>query len=445
MLDLKTLVVEGQALHTTTGRCHGLSIPTGISKLSISATYNDTEPIARVVGWKTTNPEGDLMAVAIFQKQGVWAPKDMHRAHPEYCESNALYCYLTYYVLICDPAVDCLQLIEVISDNSTTGWKPGIALTLTQIIQEAEIIAANNNLEEVEKTYYRMDCGEHNRNVVKCSFTVQTNVERANLNWNAFQGFQEAYSSMGLEPIHTEICDTILHEESGNATAFSHGNPRTLLIGQNGVYRQTSGCRFQQVPETEVQPGVSWVEADSCLIVRMSGQATTYHTTKEALACNKYTAIGQAIRKCYIKIGDAACSAADKIGAVKRRNQMDNNRRTNYGRGGTTTDTDKLPLRLSASLADAQNLGFCPSGSARWILSQITVFKKMVALGFTKSNFENIGSWDVFPTKLLNTTLTFTLAEYRQMMKVEAGYTRQLFNFKSVNYAAIGRAIVKHA
>ncbi len=69
----------------------------------------------------------------------------------------------------------------------------------------------------------------------------------------------------------------------------------------------------------------------------------------------------------------------------------------------------------------------------------------MVALGFTKSNFENIGSWDVFPTKLLNTTLTFTLAEYRQMMKVEAGYTRQLFNFKSVNYAAIGRAIVKHA
>lgn len=50
MLDLKTLIVEGEALHTTTGRCHGLSIPTGISKLSISATYNDTEPIARVVG-----------------------------------------------------------------------------------------------------------------------------------------------------------------------------------------------------------------------------------------------------------------------------------------------------------------------------------------------------------------------------------------------------------
>jgi hypothetical protein len=30
------------------------------------------------------------------------------------------------------------------------------------------------------------------------------------------------------------------------------------------------------------------------------------------------------------------------------------------------------------------------------------------------------------------------------MMKAEAGYTRQLFNSKSVNYAAIGRAIVKH-
>ncbi len=437
MLDLKTLIVEGEALHTTTGRCHGLSIPTGISKLSISATYDSGEPIARVVGWKTTNPEGDLMAVAIFQKQGVWAPKDMHRAHPEYCESNALYCYLTYYVLICDPAMDCLQLIEVISDNSTTGWKPGIALTLTQIIQEAEIIAANNNLEEVEKTYYRMDCGEHNRDMVKCTFTVQTNVERANLNWNAFQGFLEATCKMELNPIHTEVCDTILHEEEDNATEFSHGNPRTIVIGQHGVYRQTSGCRFQQVPEIEIQPGVSWVEADSCLIVRMGGHATTYHCTKEALAVNKYITIGQAIRKCYIKIGDTACAAADKSGAVKRRNQMGTNR-------NVATNTDKLPTRLSASLADAQNLGFCPSGSARWILSQIIVFKKMVALGFTKYNFENINSWNAFPAKLLNATLTFTLAEYRQMMKVEAGYTRQLFNFKSVNYAAIGRAIVKH-
>ena len=273
-----------------------------------------------------------------------------------------------------------------------------------------------------------MDCGEHHRNVVKCSFTVQTNVERANLNWNAranlnwnaFQGFQEAYSSMGLEPIHTEICDTILHEESGNATAFSHGNPRTLLIGQNGIYCQTSGCRFQILTETEVQPGVSWFEAENCLVVRMGGQATTYHCTKEALAVNKYITIGP---------------AADKSGAVKRRNQIGSNRISN---------TDKLPTRLSASLADAQNLGFCPSGSARWVLSQLIVFKKMVALGFTKSDFENISSWEQIPVKLLNTVLTFTLAEYRQMMKVEAGYTRQLFNSKSVNYAAIGRAIVKH-
>jgi len=45
---------------------------------------------------------------------------------------------------------------------------------------------------------------------------------------------------------------------------------------------------------------------------------------------------------------------------------------------------------------------------------------------------------------LLNTTLTFTFTEYQQMMRVEAGYTRQLFNSKSINYAAIGRAIVKH-
>lgn len=436
MLDLKTLIVEGEALHTTTGRCHGLSIPTGISKLSISATYNDTEPIARVVGWKATDPEGDLMAVAIFQKQGVWAPKDMHRAHPEYCESNALYCYLTYYVLICDPAVDCLQLIEVISDNSTTGYQPGVALTFEQIIQEATAIAASDNLEEVEKTYYRMDCGEHNRDMVKCTFTVQTNVERANLNWNAFQGFLEATCKMELNPIHTEVCDTILHEEEDNATEFSHGNPRTIVIGQHGVYRQTSGCRFQQVPEIEIQPGVSWFEADSCLIVRMGGQATTYHCTKEALAVNKYITIGQAIRKCYVKIGDAACAAADKIGAVKRRNQIGSNRISN---------TDKLPTRLSASLADAQNLGFCPSGSARWIFSQVIVYKKMLNLGFNKQSLENLmHGWEKASKELVNTVLTFTLAEYRQMMKVEAGYTRQLFNFKSVNYAAIGRAIVKH-
>jgi hypothetical protein len=436
MLDLKTLVVEGQALHTTAGRCHGLSIPTGISSLSISATYDDGAPIARVVGWKATDPEGDLMAVAIFQKQGVWAPKDMHPEHPEYCN-------LTYYVLICDPTVDALQLIEVQSNRNTLGWKPGVALTFAQIIDEAANITAGNNLEEVEKTYYNVSYENGDRNMLKCTFTVQTNVERASLNWNAFQGFLEATHKMGLSPIHTEVCDTILHEEEGNATEFSHGNPRTLLIGQHSTYRQTSGCRFQQVGETAIQPNVSWVEADNCLIVRIGGQATTYHITIEALAVNKYTAIGQAIRKCYIKIGDAACSAADKSGAVKRRNQLDRNRISNYGRGGNCS-TDKLPLRLSASLADAQNLGFCPSGSARWILSQIIVFKKMVALGFTKYNFENIGSWEQIPAKLLNTTLAFTLAEYRQMMKAEAGYTRQLFNSKSVNYAAIGRAIVKH-
>ena len=433
MLDLKTLVAEGQALHTTTGRCHGLSIPTGISKVNISATYNDTEPIARVVGWKTTNPEGDLMAVAIFQKQGVWAPKDMHPEHPEYCEAAASHCNLTYYVLICDPTIDCLQLVEVISDYSTTGWKPGVALTLAQILEEAQSTAADSyDWEETEKTFYQMDCGEHGRNMLKCSFTVYTNIERVNLNWNAFQGFLEATYKMGLNPIHTEVCDTILHEEEGNATEFSHGNPRTLLIGKHSTYRQTSGCRFQQVPETEVQPGVSWVENENCLVIRMGGTATTYHTTKEAIAVSSYTTIGQAIKKCYIKIGDAACGASNKIKAVKRRNKVGSNRKT------------KLPLRLSASLAGAQNLGFCPSGSARWVLSQVVVFKKMVKLGFTKASFENITSWEQIPTKLLNTTLTFTFTEYQQMMRVEAGYTRQLFNSKSINYAAIGRAIVKH-
>lgn len=431
MLDLKTLVAEGQALHTTTGRCHGLSIPTGISKLHLSATYNECEPIARVVGWKATNPEGDLIAVAIFQKQGVGSPKDMHVNHPEYCESAANYCNLTYYVLICDPAVDCLQLIEVISDYSTTGWKPGVALTLCQILEEAE--ARTLNLEEIKKTFYQTDCDEVDRRMVKSSFMIHTNVDYANLNWNAFQGFLEATHKMGLDPIHSEVCDTILHEEETNATGFSHGNGRTLIIGQNRVYRQTSGCRFQILTETEVQPGVSWVEKENCLIVRMGGTATTYHTTKEELAVNKYAAIGQAIKKCYIKIGNAACGASGKIGAVKRRSQMGGNRKT------------ELPLRLSASLADAQNLGFCPSGSARWVLSQMIVFKKMVKLGFTKVNFENVKGWEQIPAKLLNTTLTFTFTEYQQMMRVEAGYTRQLFNSKSVNYAAIGRAIVKHA
>ena len=437
MLDLKTLVVEGQALHTTTGRCHGLSIPTGIPKLSISATYNDTEPIARVVGWKATNPEGDLMAVAVFQKQGVWAPKDMHVNHPEYCESNAASCNLTYYVLICDPSVDYLQLIEVVSNYSTTGWKPGVALTLAQILDKAQTSAADSyDWQETEKVYYCMDCDETGRRMVKNSFTILTNIERANLNWNAFQGFLEAISKMGLDPIRSEVCDTVLHEEESSATPYSHGNGRTLIVGQNGTYRQTSGCRFQMLNETEVQqvqPGVSWVEADNCIVVRMGGQATTYHTTKEALAVSGYTAIGQAIRKCYIKIGNAACGASDKIGAVKRRNQMGGNRKTD------------LPLRLFASLADARNLGFCPSGSARWVLSQVIVFKKMVKLGFTKADFENVTSWEQIPAKLLNTVLSFTFAEYCQMMRVEAGYTRQLFNSKSVNYAAIGRAIVKHA
>lgn len=431
MMNLKTLVVEGQALHTTTGRCHGLSIPVGIPKLSISATYNDTEPIARVVGWKATNPEGDLMAVAVFQKQGVWAPKDMHVNHPEYCESSAGYCNLTYYVLICDPSVDCLQLIEVISDENTPGWKPGVALTLCQILEEAE--ARTLNLEEIKKTFYQTDCDEVDRRMVKSSFMIHTNVDYANLNWNAFQGFLEATHKMGLNPIHSEICDTILHEEETNATGFSHGNGRTLIIGQNRVYRQTSGCRFQILTETEVQPGVSWVENENCLIVRMGGTATTYHTTKESIAVDRYRTIGQAIKKCYIKIGDAACIASNKIKAVKRRNQMGTNRKT------------ERPLRLSASLADAQNLGFCPSGSTRWVLSQVIVFKKMVKLGFTKANFENVTNWDKVPTNLLNTVLSFTFAEYQQMMRVEAGYTRQLFNSKSVNYAAIGRAIVKHA
>jgi len=268
--------------------------------------------------------------------------------------------------------------------------------------------------------------------MVKNSFTILTNIERANLNWNAFQGFLEAISKMGLDPIRSEVCDTVLHEEETNATPYSHGNGRTLAIGQHGVYRQTSGCRFQQVPETEIQPGVSWVEADSCLAVRMGGTATTYHTTKEALSVNKYITVGQAIRKVYIKIGDAACGASDKIGAVKRRNQMGGNRKTD------------LPLRLFASLADARNLGFCPSGSARWVLSQVIVFKKMAKLGFAKADFENVKGWEQIPAKLLNTTLTFTFTEYQQMMRVEAGYTRQLFNSKSINYAAIGRAIVKH-
>lgn len=440
MMNLKKLVAEGQALHTTTGRCHGLSIPTGISSLRISATYDSTEPIARVVGWKATNPEGNLLGVAIFQKQGVWAPKDMHVNHPEYCESNAAYCNLTYYVLICDPTVDCLQLIEIISDENTPGYQPGVALTFAQIIEAAATIAASGYLEKIEKVFYQMDYGEDGRDMVKCSFTVQTNVERANLNWNAFQGFLEATHKMGLSPIHSEVCDTILHEEESNATKYSHGNGRTLIIGQHGVYRQTSGCRFQQVPETAVQPGVSWVEADNCIVVRMGGTATTYHTSKEALAVNKHIAIGQAIRKCYIKIGDAACAAANKSGAVQRRG----NRGGNRGGRIERAITNKLPLRLSASLADAQNLGFCPSGSARWVLSQLIVFKKMVKLGFTKASFENITSWEQIPTKLLNTTLTFTFTEYQQMMRVEAGYTRQLFNSKSINYAAIGRAIVKH-
>lgn len=442
MLDLKKLVVEGEALHTTTGRCHGLSIPTGISKVSISATYDSGEPIARVVGWKATNPEGNLMAVAIFQKEGVWAPKDMHHAHPEYCESSAQYCDLTYYVLICDPAEDCLQLVEVISNDSTNGYKPGTALTLVQILDEAATRAYN--LEKVEKAFHQLDCGENHSNMVKCSFSVYTNVERANLNWNAFQGFLEALNKMGLDPIRSEIYDTVMHEESSQLPC-NYGDSRTIVIGQHGVYRQTSGCRFQQLHEIKVQPGVSWVEKEGCLVVRMGGQATTYHTTIEMLAVNRHTTVGQAIKKCYIKIG-----------AVQRRNQMGSNRRSENGRRGcatgdrttnhsTATNTNKLPLRLSASLADAQNLGFCPSGSARWVLSQITVFKKMVALGFTKANFENITSWAQVPAKLLNTVLTFTFAEYRQMMKVEAGYTRQLFNSKSVNYAAIGRAIVKHA
>lgn len=445
MLNLKRLVVEGEALHTTTGRCHGLSIPTGISKLSISATYDSTEPIARVVGWKATNREGDLMGVAIFQKQNVWAPKDMHHAHPEYCESSAQYCNLTYYVLICGPTVDCLQLIEVRSDENTPGWKAGVALTFEQIIEEAASIAANGNLEETTKKFYQMQINDKDdRIMVKCSFTVYTNVERANLNWNAFQGFLEAVNKMGLDPIHSEICDTILHEESSQLPC-NYGS-RTLIIGQHGVYRQTSGCRFGELKETEIQPGVSWVEKENCLVVRMGEQATTYHTTKEALAVERYTAIGQAIRKCYVKIGDSACGASDKIGAVKRRNQLGTNRRSeNRRRGGATANTDKLPLRLSASLTDAQNLGFCPSGSARWVLSQLIVFKKMVTLGVTKADFESINSWAQVPAKLLNTVLTFTLAEYHQMMKVEASYTRQLFNSKSVNYAAIGRAIVKHA
>ena len=437
MLDLKKLVVEGEALHTTTGRCHGLSIPTGIANSSISATYNSTEPIARVVGWKATNHENDLMAVAIFQKQGVWAPKDMHHAHPEYCESSAQYCNLTYYVLICDPAEDCLQLVEVISNDSTNGYKPGAALTLVQILDEAATRAYN--LEKVEKVYYRMDYGENHSNMVKCSFSVYTNVERTNLNWNAFQGFLEALNKMGLDPIRSEIYDTVMHEESSQLPC-NYGDSRTIVIGQHGVYRQTSGCRFQQLHEIKVQPGVSWVEKEGCLVVRMGGQATTYHTTIEMLAVNRHTTVGQAIKKCYIKIGDAACGASEKSGAVRRRNRIGNRRG-----GATNTPLRNTPLRLSASLADAQNLGFCSSGSARWVLSQIVVFKKMVALGFTKADFENINSWAQVPAKLLNTVLTFSLVEYRQMMQVEASYTCQLFNDKYVNYAAIGRAIVKHA
>ncbi len=297
MLDLKTLVAEGQALHTTAGRCHGLSIPTGISGITVSATYGDGAPIARVLGWKTTNPEGDLMAVAIFQKQGVCAPKDMHPEHPEYGESSAEYCNLTYYVLICDPTVDCLQLIEVVSNHSTPGWKPGVPLTLAQILEKAQDLTANSyELEVIENTFYQIDCDYTGRRMVRSRFMIRTNIKGASLNWNAFQGFLEATHKMGLDPIKSEICDTILHEEQSNVTN-KYGDSRTLIIAENGIYRQTSGCRFQKLIETEIQHGVSWVEQESCIVVRMGGTATTYHTTKEALAIDGYAVIKRAIVK----------------------------------------------------------------------------------------------------------------------------------------------------
>ena len=194
-----------------------------------------------------------------------------------------------YYVLVCDTTINCLQLIDVAGNQTDAD------LTLCQILDEAQARALN--LEEIEKVFYQMKCDYTSRRMVKSTFKLYVqHSAAANLDWNAFRGFLEACRRMKIDPFKDDVCDTILREEQSSKTD-RHGNTRTLIIGQHNIYRQTSGCRFQKLIETEIQHGVSWVEQESCIVVRMGGTATTYHTTKEALAIDGYAVIKRAIVK----------------------------------------------------------------------------------------------------------------------------------------------------